>query len=202
MATLTAPRLLRAAEYAELDEVPGFRDELIEGEHVVSPSPKLAHGRVIERLERILGQQLAEIAGAAGIRDTQLRIEREQGWLFQTANQLDSILEPDLMVVRELDAQRALKTDTWFQGVPVLVVEVVSPSERKSRRLQKIGLYLEMGVQHIIEVNYKRQIVLVYTPDTDSPTRYGVHDQITVPFRASIRDLIFILEEPSLTPEM
>ena len=195
MATLTAPRLLRAAEYADLDDIPGFRDELIEGEHVVSPSPKLAHGRVIERLEHILGQQLAEIAHAAGIRDTQLRIEREQGWLFQTANQIDSILEPDLMLIRELDAQRALETDNWFQGVPILVVEVVSPSERKSRRLQKIGLYLEMGVRHIIEVDYKRQIVLVYTPDTDSPTRYGVHDQITVPFRASIRDLVSILDE-------
>ncbi len=149
MATLPASRLLRAEEYAELDGVPGFRDELIEGEHVVSPSPKLAHGRVVERLDFIIGQQLEQIAQAAGISDIQLRVEREQGWYFQTATGTDSVLEPDLMVVRELDSQRAIKADGWFQGIPVIVVDVVSPSERKSRRLQKVGLYLEMGVQHI-----------------------------------------------------
>lgn len=195
MATLTAPRLLRAAEYAELDEIPGFHDELIEGEHVVSPSPKLSHGRVVEKLERIIGQQLAAIAEAAGMSSTKLRVEREQGWLFQTANQIDSVIEPDLMVVREIDARRALKADTWFQGVPVTVVEVVSASERKSRRLQKVGLYLEMGVRHIVEVDYKRKVVLVYSPDSDAPTRYDIDQEVTVPFQASVRDIVAVLDE-------
>ena len=194
MATLPASRLLRAEEYAELDGVPGFRDELIEGEHVVSPSPKLAHGRVVERPDFIIGQQLEQIAQAAGISDIQLRVEREQGWYFQTATGTDSVLEPDLMVVRELDSQRAIKADGWFQGIPVIVVDVVSPSERKSRRLQKVGLYLEMGVQHIFEVDYARRVVLVHSPETDSPVRYGIDDRFAVPFQASVCNLLAVLD--------
>lgn len=33
---MTVPRLLTAEEYGRLDEVLGFRDELIEGERVLS----------------------------------------------------------------------------------------------------------------------------------------------------------------------
>ncbi len=195
MATLSTPRLLRAADYAELDEIPGFHDELIEGEHVVSPSPKLSHGHVVEKLERIIGQQLTAIAEAAGMSGIQLLVEREQGWVFQTANQIDSVIEPDLMVVREIDARRALKADSWFQGIPVMIVEVVSSSERKSRRLQKVGLYLDMGVRHIVEVDYRRKVVLVYSPDSDAPTTYGIDQQIAVPFQASVHEMVAVLDE-------
>ena len=46
------------------------------------------------------------------------------------------------MVVRDEDAQRAIKGRRWFEGVPLLVIEVISPSERKARRLQKSAFIL------------------------------------------------------------
>jgi hypothetical protein len=55
MATVTAPRSLTVEEYCHMEEVLGFRDELIEGERVSSPCPILPHTAVIERLEREAG---------------------------------------------------------------------------------------------------------------------------------------------------
>lgn len=54
MATVTTPRLITAEEYGQLDEVLGFRDELIEGERVLFPNAVFPHAAVIKQLERIL----------------------------------------------------------------------------------------------------------------------------------------------------
>jgi hypothetical protein len=54
MATLTAPRLITAEEYEQLDEVLGFRDELIEGERVLSPNAVFPYAAIIQHRERIL----------------------------------------------------------------------------------------------------------------------------------------------------
>lgn len=193
MATVSAPRLLTAKEYGQLDEVLGFRDELIEGERVLSPTPKLAHGWVIENLERIIRPQLGDMENAADLSSTPLRIEREAGWKFRI-NNVDSVPEPDLMVVRAEDARRAAKSNDWFDSVPLLVIEVISPSERKAKRMQKVGLYLEMGVPYVIEVDYKRRVVLVHTPAADTPKMYAATDKLSTPFCVAVSEIFAILD--------
>jgi len=190
MATVTAARQLTAEEYSRLDEVSGFRDELIEGERVLSPMPKTAHLLVLDQLTDILGPQLIKFSPTE-----RLRIMREGGWHFRVEpSGAESIPGPDLMIVRDEDARQAARNDGWYRGIPFLVVEVISPSERKSRRLQKIGLYLEMGVPHVVEVDYQRRIISVHTPEGESATVYRRGDQITTPFRASVDEIFAILD--------
>lgn len=190
MATISTPRLLTADEYALLSDVEGFRDELIEGERVLSPMPKLAHLLILDRIVEILHRQLQEMAPEP------LRILREGGWKFHNAaSGADSVPGPDLMVVRAVDARRAVQSKGWYEGVPLLVIEVISPSERKSRRMQKIGLYLEMGVPHVVEVDYTRRIVRVHMPDSDTVSVYCEGDHITGPFRGAVGEIFTILEE-------
>lgn len=189
MATVTAPRLITAEKYEQLEEVLGFSDELVEGERVLSPNAIFPHAAVIKRLEGILESQLAELGAEP------LHVARETGWKFHsTASGADSIPAPDLMVVREEDAQRAIKSRRWFEGVPLLVIEVISPSERKARRLQKIGLYLDMGVPHVIEVDYTKRVVRVHTPEADSVAIYRDGEQMNGPFRVEVGDIFAILD--------
>lgn len=189
MASVTTPRLLTAEEYERLDEVLGFRDELIEGERVLSPNAVFPHAVIIRHLERILESQLAELSAEP------LRVVRETGWKFHNAaSGADSVPGPDLMVIREEDARRAIKQRCWFEGIPLLVIEVISPSERRSRRLQKVGLYLEMGVPHVVEVDYTRRIVKVHTPESDAVGIYGQGDQMSTPFRSVVVDIFSILD--------
>ncbi|MGC2659094.1 MAG: Uma2 family endonuclease [Bryobacteraceae bacterium] len=189
MATVNAPRLMTAEEYAQLDEVLGFRDELIEGERVLSPNAVLPHAAVIKQLERILDAQLAELSAEP------LQVVRETGWRFRDpASGIDSVPGPDLMVIREEDARRAIKNHRWFEGVPLLVIEVISPSERRARRLQKVGLYLDRGVPNVIEVDYIKRLVLVHAADLDSVTVYRSDDHLTAPFRAAVEEIFAVLE--------
>jgi len=97
------------------------------------------------------------------------------------------------MVVREEDADRAVKSEGWYEGVPLLVAEVISPSERKSRRLQKVGLYLEMGVPHVVEIAYTRRVVRVHTRASDAVDTYGEGDDMVMPFRVPVSDLFAVL---------
>ena len=189
MAGLNALSPMTADEYAELHEVLGFRDELIEGERVLSPNAVLPHAAVIQRLERILERQLADLSAEP------LYVARETGWKFHNAaSGADSVPGPDLMVIRDEDARGAIRSRRWFEGVPLLVVEVISPTERKARWLQKIGLYLDMGVPHVVEVDYTKRVVRVHTPEADSAAVYRTGQQLTVPFRAVIDEIFAVLD--------
>ena len=189
MASVTAPGLMTAEEYERLDEMLGFRDELIEGERVLCPSAVFPHAAVIKQLEKILENQLAELSAEP------LYVARETGWKFHDLlSGADSVPGPDLMVIRDEDARRAIKSRRWFEGVPLLVVEVISPSERKARRLQKIGLYLDMGVPHVVEVDYTKRLIRLHTPEADSVAVYRPGDQLTVPFRAAVNEIFAILD--------
>ena len=189
MASATVARLLTAEEYEKLDEVLGFRDELIEGERILSPTVVLSHTVVSHQLAGILERQLPELSSEL------LQVLREAGWKFHSpASGVDSVPAPDLMVVRDEDAKRAIKSRCWFEGAPLLVIEVISPSERKARRLQKVGLYLDMGAPNVIEVDYGKRVVRVYTPEADSPIVYGSGDHIDTPFRASVDEIFSVLD--------
>jgi Uma2 family endonuclease len=182
MATVSAPHLLTADEYGRLDEVPGYRDELIEGERVLSPQPVYPHAAVIKQFERILEAQLASMSAEP------LEVARETGWKFHiAASGADSVPGPDLMVIRKEDARKAIQRKGWFEGVPLLVVEVISSSERRSRRLQKVGLYLEMGVPHVVEVDYTRRLVKVHTADMD--VTYTEADRLSPPLEIKVAEI-------------
>lgn len=189
MASITVPRLITAEEYAALDEVLGYRDELIEGERVLSPTPIYAHAALIDHLREILKNQLKELSPES------LAVMAETGWKFRNAKSgADSIPVPDLIVLRKEDARRAIKNNGWFEGIPLLVIAVNSPSERKSRRLQKVGLYLEMGAPHVVEVDYTKRIIRVYAPEDEAATIYRAGDQLNTPFRASVDEIFSILD--------
>jgi Uma2 family endonuclease len=187
VATLTTPKPLTASEYERLPEVDGFRDELIEGERVLSPLPKAAHALVIERLAEILKGQLPKLHSEP------LMVLRETGWRFRSEAGLESVPGPDLMVVLAADVRNAVRNKSWFEGTPLFAIEVISPSERKSRRLQKVGLYLEMGTRAVVEVDYTRRIVRMYFGEDESVAEYGPGERFAAPFEAAVDDIFSVI---------
>jgi Uma2 family endonuclease len=157
-----ADALWTAAEYAKLDErvIDGiwYRDELIEGEQVLAPFPMTPHVVVVKNLERLLEKQFLLH-----------RVVREAGWHFQSPTGRDNVPGPDLMVLSAGDYEDSLRGGRWFEGKPLFVVEVISPSERRAKRLQKVGLYLEAGAGAVVEVELTKQVVLVYRPEDPTP---------------------------------
>ncbi len=175
-AVLGLAHKLTAEEYSKLPEVIGFKDELIEGERVLSPFAKFLHGVVLDNLQALLKEQFPD-----------MHVVRETGWRFQSLEGSDNIPGPDLMVVRREDYDKAAESDGYFEGHPFFVIEVISPSERKSRRLQKVGLYLEAGTDAVVEIDYSKRSVVVYRPDSEIPEM--LRGRITWPFKAEFSDI-------------
>lgn len=165
--------LLTVEDYAKLPDLIGFRDELIEGERVLSPMPKKAHTLVLENLEEILKPQVQNA-----------RVVRESGWFFRSAEGLDSVPGPGLMILSEQDYESP-SASGWFEGKPLFVTDVISPSERKSRRLQKAALYLEVGAGAAVEVDLTKRVVLVHTLEADAAEVIST-GSIEWPFRAEL----------------
>ena len=114
----------------DLDRMPddGNRYELIEGEIVVSPSPRSRHQVVLARLFRLLDDACQP---GLMVLFAPLDVQLEE----------HSVVEPDLIVFDETAlGQRGLDTP------PLLAVEILSPSTRSLDLVRKKRLFERTGV--------------------------------------------------------
>lgn len=111
------------------DEV---RAELIHGELLVTPTPRVVHQRVIGRLYRLL-DDWARTAGSGEVLLSPLDVHLPSG----------DVVEPDLIYV---SADNLDICQDWVRGVPDLLVEIVSPSHPERDRLVKRELYARNAV--------------------------------------------------------
>ncbi len=125
-----APGPYRRADYAALPEQP--RCELIHGRFYVSPSPVRLHQFVVGRIGRVL-YDIADAAGGEAIvapMDVHLADH--------------TVAQPDVLYV---SPERREILQTWIEGPPDVVVEVLSPGTMRMDRLLKLNRYAEAGVR-------------------------------------------------------
>jgi Uma2 family endonuclease len=127
---------LRPLTYDDLLDMPddGQRYEIIGGELVVTPAPTANHQRVLFQLVRLLDAFVLENGG---------------GELFFAPFDVQlgfhDIVEPDLLFIGS-EQGRVPGEHHKFEGSPLLVVEVTSPSSRQTDRVKKMVLYARSGV--------------------------------------------------------
>lgn len=133
----------------------GQRHELIDGEHVVTPSPNTRHQRTVQRLYLALGEHLRRHAdqGEAFIAP------------FDVVLSFHDVVEPDLLVVG--GDQPDIVTRKNVQGPPALVVEVLSEGTRKRDEQAKRRLYERTGVREYWLVDPELDLVKVFRRDAD-----------------------------------
>jgi Uma2 family endonuclease len=123
----------RPFTYADLDGMPddGYRREIIGGTLIVTPAPNGGHQRVSGSLLAAL--RAAETADA-------MALCAPYDWKLPDGGSV----EPDLLVIRRHDFDPAGPLPS--SAVPLLVVEVLSPSNRALDRAVKRELYERLGV--------------------------------------------------------
>lgn len=135
--------------YADLANFPddGMRRELLDGELIVSPSPKVRHQRLLRRLAMSFMNHIENNPG---------------GEMFFAP--LDVVLsdinvvEPDLFFIA--DSQSDVIGEKNVQGPPMLVVEVVS--DTRLDRVRKRDIYARFGVPEYWIVDPDADRVEVY----------------------------------------
>jgi Uma2 family endonuclease len=124
----------------------GLRHELLDGEHVVSPTPRVPHQRAVRELYRLLepavqGRGDVELFGLPG----DLRLSAR------------TVVEPDLFL---LPSVPGLRLQDWAAApTPILVVEVLSASTAARDRGQKRRLYLESAVEEYWIVDLDARVI-------------------------------------------
>ena len=71
-----------------------------------------------------------------------------------------NVVQPDLMVICDLEEK--LDANDYYQGVPTLLVEILSENTQRKDLITKLDLYLSCGVQEYWIVNPLNQEVTVY----------------------------------------
>jgi len=165
---------------ADLQEMPedGNKYEVVHGELLVTPSPRLLHQRMVSRLLRLLADYL----------DLQAVGEVFPGG--DVAFGANSLVIPDLLV---LDLESA-GTGSWAEAnPPLLAIEVLSPSSIRADRFTKRRLYQEMGLPLYWLVDADARVVEVWTPDATFPVTE--HEQIRWQPEGAIEPLVVRLAE-------
>lgn len=145
------------SEYARLPD-DGNKYEVIDGEVFVTPAPTPNHQRVVATLFFML----REYVETHGLGEMLLDVDL----LFVSGQ----FLRPDMVFVPE--AQRGRVTDRGVEGVPGLVVEVLSPSTASVDRMKKPLRYADFGVSAYWVVDPGDRTVLVY--DLSQKEREGL----------------------------
>ncbi len=150
-----APRRWSADDVRALPDEPGKRFECVDGELLVSPSPRLAHQSMV----MLIWRELEAFARAQGL-----------GAAFAAPGDLEldafTLVQPDVYVLPLVDGRRP-RTVTEI-GHPLLFVEVLSPSTARYDRVVKRGRYQRYGVEYWI-VDLDARLVERWTPEAERP---------------------------------
>lgn len=133
----------------------GNRYEVVHGELLVTPAPRMWHQVVATRLEFALRQYLDR--QPFGL---MMHAPADISWSS------DTLVQPDIFVVPLEDA----RTLDWTRlRRLLLVIEILSPSTARADRFAKRRLYQEVGVPVYWIVDADARTVEVWTPERRFP---------------------------------
>jgi len=128
--------------------------ELVRGEVIEMPAPTRSHGVVCINAGRLLANYcFRRRKGYVTSNDSGVLLERDP----------DTVRGPDVAVFEDADHFVDLHPK-YGEIPPILAVEVLSPSDRADRIMEKITDYLRNGVAILWVVDPERRTVTVYTP--------------------------------------
>jgi Uma2 family endonuclease len=126
--------LLSFEEFEKLPGAPGKR-ELLDGELIELPPPKRKHTITQHRIADALGPYCS----ARG-----LLVLVEAG--FRMGKQCNEWLQPDVSVISpEQEERAAADPDGYYQGAPLIAIEVISPGNTAEAVERKLAKYFENG---------------------------------------------------------
>jgi Uma2 family endonuclease len=134
----------------------GLRHELLDGVHVVTPAPALLHQRAL----RVLWEHLRTVL--AGRSDV-------ESFSSPADVVLDprTLVQPDLFVVRRTLGQRL---ERWADvGVPLLAIEILSPTTAPRDRGAKRRIYQRAGVGEYWIVDLDARLIERWKPEDSRP---------------------------------
>lgn len=136
------------------------RVEFIDGEIILQATPTAQHQNVVLNIASEFKNHFKGNTCKPYVAPFDIILEKE--------NQEPKRVQPDVFVI--CDSFDTSKNE--FNGVPTLVVEVVSPSNASDDYIKKLNLYMKFGVKEYWIVSPKNKNVMIFVFDEDAQA-YG-----------------------------
>lgn len=147
MPVLHEPVLLTVDDLLELPNDDGRRYELVDGILIVSPPASVQHQEIAHQLRELLAASAPE----------QWRVRTEFPVWFAE----DTLRVPDVIAFRYPLEHGSPNKNFGIAPADVgLVVEVVSPSTRRTDRFAKPGEYADAGISHFWRIEVEPAVVV------------------------------------------
>ncbi len=123
--------------------------ELIDGELIVTPSPRRQHQEIVGRLYALLLNYVdARSLGKVYVAPLDTILDKY------------TVVQPDILFIGSERLAEIAKD--WIEGAPDLVVEVLSPSTMDKDRRRKLAVYSQFGVQEYWIVDPESRMIEVF----------------------------------------
>ena len=147
------PRKVSYEEFLEISEESEQRLEYIDGEIYLLASPLVEHQVILGDLHVIFREWFKGKKCRPMLAPFDIKLRRDNGGR--------NVVQPDLMVICDLEENRNEKDK--YDGIPKLVVEIISEGTRRNDYVRKLDLYLSTGVEEYWIVNPKSKEVQVFS---------------------------------------
>jgi len=162
-------------EYMAIVESSDQRFELIDGEIYLLASPSFRHQIVVNEISGhfynyFRGKPCRSLTSPLDVR------------LFGFATKFEedpNVVQPDVLVICDQDK---LNESNKYEGIPTLVVEVLSPSTKGKDLAAKLNLYMKSGVLEYWVVNLENKNILQYSfsPERDIDSLISLGEEETI----------------------
>lgn len=142
----TIPRILTYEEWLQMPPVEDGRDEVVNGELRFMPPNHYPHAEVVRLFISLFSKQVDE---------KRVVILGSTFGLLISRDPL-TCRSPDLAIYRK---ENIVIRDGLYCSAPELIVEVISPSENKRRKQEKMRDYTTLGVQEALLISPEAQSV-------------------------------------------
>ena len=167
--TMATKTILTLDQFLALPEreADGTHYELSKGELIKLPPPGYRHALIIARITALLMSVLPRDEYFVGAGDVGFLLDRD----------------PEAATVRGADiavnTRESVGKDPpsgWFQGAPLLAVEVVSRGNSAKDMRLKVKQYIQTGAREVWLVYPEKRTVHVYSADSDEPRVFAESD--------------------------
>lgn len=139
-------------EFLKLTQETEERYEYIDGEMYLLASPKTAHQTALAELFGVFYNWFQGKKCTPLVAPYDITLRRNPANI--------NIVQPDIMVICDLEEK--LDQNDYYQGVPALVVEILSEGTRSKDLIKKLDLYMSCEVKEYWIVNPINREVTVY----------------------------------------
>ena len=158
------PGWVTYSKFMEICENSENRYELIDGKVYLLASPNVMHQRILGKMYISFAKYFEKSDGCdAFMAPFDIKVVRYENREEPEEDLLEfftNVVQPDLLVI--CDYEDDINDKGKYDGVATLVVEILSPSNRKKDMIKKLEMYSDTGIEEYWEVDPESKTVAVY----------------------------------------